>query len=161
MAKYIVNTNIFTLHDSKVMLVLSTRRYLSAYYDGIIGSWLFLPSGKLLLLGSFIMRSSSSFEAQGKVNLPRAASHYYQAFFPALFWVKYFWSFKGKKWKSLRMSQKSFLDNKKSQKNFPYVGGVNQHMENSICFVVFIFESFPNNNRQQQSTTSIWPFCCI
>ena len=85
MAKYIVNTNIFTLHDSKVMLVLSTRRYLSAYYDGIIGSWLFLPSGKLLLLGSFIMRSSSSFEAQGKVNLPRAASHYYQAFFPALF----------------------------------------------------------------------------
>jgi len=43
------------------------------------------------------------------------------------------------------MSQKSFLDNKKSQKNFPYVGrgGVNQHMENSICFVVFIFESFP------------------
>ena len=45
------------------------------------------------------------------------------------------------------MSQKSFLDNKKSRKNFPYVGrlggGVNQHMENSICFVVFIFESFP------------------
>ena len=28
------------------------------------------------------------FEAQGEVNLPRAASHYYQAFFPALFWVK-------------------------------------------------------------------------
>ena len=29
-------------------------------------------------------------------------------------------------------------------KDFPYVGGgVNQHMENSICFVVFIFESFP------------------
>ena len=29
--------------------------------------------------------------------------------------------------------------------DFPYVGrgGVNQHMENSICFVVFIFESFP------------------
>ena len=24
-------------------------------------------------------------------------------------------------------------------------GGVNQHMENSICFVVFIFESFPNS----------------
>ena len=43
------------------------------------------------------------------------------------------------------MSQKSFLDNKKSRKNFPYIGrGVNQHMENSICFVVFIFESFPN-----------------
>ena len=44
------------------------------------------------------------------------------------------------------MSQKSFLDYKKSRKNFPYVGrggGVNQHMENSICFVVFIFESFP------------------
>ena len=47
------------------------------------------------------------------------------------------------------MSQKSFLDNKKSRKNFPYVGrggGVNQHMENSICFVVFIFESFPKLN---------------
>ena len=45
------------------------------------------------------------------------------------------------------MSQKSFLDIKKSRKNFPYVGkggGVNQHMENSIWFVVFIFESFPN-----------------
>ena len=44
------------------------------------------------------------------------------------------------------MSQKSFLDNKKSRKNFPYVGrggGGNQQMENSICFVVFIFESFP------------------
>ena len=42
------------------------------------------------------------------------------------------------------MSQKSFLDNKKSRKIFPYVGGGgNQHMENSICFVVFIFESFP------------------
>ena len=24
-------------------------------------------------------------------------------------------------------------------------GGGNQHMENSICFVVFIFESFPNS----------------
>ena len=53
------------------------------------------------------------------------------------------------------MSQKSFLGNKKSRKNFPYVGrggGGNQHMENSICFVVFIFESFPkllsNVNRQ-------------
>ena len=31
---------------------------------------------------------------------------------------------RGKKMKILRMSQKSFLDNKKSQKNFPYVGGV-------------------------------------
>ena len=44
------------------------------------------------------------------------------------------------------MSQKSFLDNKKITEDFPYVGGeggVNQHMENSICFVVFIFESFP------------------
>ena len=86
--KYIVNTNMFTLHDSRVMLVPSTSGNLSVHYDGIIGSWLFLPSGKLLSLGSFIMRSSSSFEAQGEVNLPRAASHYYQAFFPALFWVK-------------------------------------------------------------------------
>ena len=43
------------------------------------------------------------------------------------------------------MSQKSFLDNKKIMEDFPYVGGgVNPHMENSICFVVFIFESFPN-----------------
>ena len=24
-------------------------------------------------------------------------------------------------------------------------GGVNQHMENSICFVVFLNESFPND----------------
>ena len=45
------------------------------------------------------------------------------------------------------MSQKSFLDNKKITEDFPYVGGegVNQHMENSICFVVFFcffFESF-------------------
>ena len=31
---------------------------------------------------------------------------------------KYFWTFKGKKLKSLRMSQKSFLDNKKSRKIF-------------------------------------------
>ena len=44
------------------------------------------------------------------------------------------------------MSQKSFLDNKKSRKIFHMLGGgmVNPHMENSICFVVFIFESFPN-----------------
>ena len=48
---------------------------------------------------------------------------------PAILWAKswkfskYFWSFKGKKWKSLRMIQKWFLDNKKSPKNFPYVGG--------------------------------------
>ena len=70
------------------MLLPSTSGQLPVYYDGTIGSWLFLPSGKLLSLGSFIMRSSSSFEAQGEVNLPRAASHYYQAFFPALFWVK-------------------------------------------------------------------------
>ena len=45
------------------------------------------------------------------------------------------------------MSQKSFLDNKKITKEFSICwggeGGVNQHMENSICFVVFIFESFP------------------
>ena len=39
-------------------------------------------------LGLSIWGISSSFEAQGEVNLPRAASHYYQAFFPALFWVK-------------------------------------------------------------------------
>ena len=36
---------------------------------------------------------------------------------------KYFWTFKGKKLKSLRMSQKSFLDNKKITEDFPYVGG--------------------------------------
>ena len=29
--------------------------------------------------------------------------------------------------------------------DFPYVGrGANQHMENSICFVVFLNESIPN-----------------
>ena len=56
---------------------------------------------------------------------------------------KYFWTFKGKKLKSLRMSQKSFLDNKKITEEFPYVGGwgVNPHMENSICFVVFFLLS--------------------
>ena len=56
------------------------------------------------------------------------------------------------------MSQKSFLDNKKSQKNFPYVGrggGVNQHMENSICFVVFIFESFPKLPSNKDENHSI------
>ena len=39
---------------------------------------------------------------------------------------------------------KSFLDNKKITKEFSicWRGGVNQHMENSICFVIF-FESFP------------------
>ena len=36
---------------------------------------------------------------------------------------KYFWTFKGKKLKSLRRSQKSFLDNKKITEDFPYVGG--------------------------------------
>ena len=36
---------------------------------------------------------------------------------------KYFWTFKGKKLKSLRMSQISFLDNKKITEDFPYVGG--------------------------------------
>ena len=46
--------------------------------------------------------------------------------------------------KSLRMSQKSFLDNKKKDRfSICWEGGVNQHMENSICFVVLIFESFP------------------
>ena len=36
---------------------------------------------------------------------------------------KYFWTFKGKTLKSLRMSQKSFLDNKKITEDFPYVRG--------------------------------------
>ena len=58
------------------------------------------------------------------------------------------------------MSQKSFLDNKKSRKNFPYVGrgGVNQHMENSICFVVFFFETFPNLFDLNQPTEMFTPF---
>ena len=53
-----------------------------------------LDPGCSFLLGSYyhlglsIWGDSSSIEAQGEVNLPRAASHYYQAFFPALFWVK-------------------------------------------------------------------------
>ena len=52
-----------------------------------------LDLGCSFLLGSYyhlglsIWGDSSSIEAQGEVNLPRAASHYYQAFFPALFWV--------------------------------------------------------------------------
>ena len=53
------------------------------------------------------------------------------------------------------MSQKSFLDNK----NFPYVGrgGVNQHMENSICFVGFFFETFPNLFDLNQPTEMFYP----
>ena len=49
------------------------------------------------------------------------------------------------------MSQKSFLDNKNNGNIFHMLGGwgVNPHMENSICFVVFIFESFPNQYWQQ------------
>ena len=39
-------------------------------------------------LGLSLWGVSSSFGAQGEVDLPHAASHYYQAFFPALFWVK-------------------------------------------------------------------------
>ena len=38
-------------------------------------------------LGLSFWGVTSSTEAQGEVNLPCAASHYYQAFFPALFWV--------------------------------------------------------------------------
>ena len=53
-----------------------------------------LDPGCSFLLGSYchlglsIRGISSSIEALGEVNLPHAASHYYQAFFPALFWVK-------------------------------------------------------------------------
>ena len=34
-------------------------------------------------------------------------------------------------------------------------GGVNQHMENSICFVVFIFESFPYQTFQSIERTIV------
>ena len=53
-----------------------------------------LDLGCSFLLGSYyhldlsMWGDSSSIEAQGEVELPRAASHYYQAFFPAQFWVK-------------------------------------------------------------------------
>ena len=45
----------------------------------------------------------------------------------------------------LELPKNHFNDVKKVA-DFPYVKGgrgVNQHIENSICFVVFIFESFP------------------
>ena len=68
------------------------------------------------------------------------------------------------------MSQKSFLDNKKSRKNFPYVGGgrgrgVNQHMEN-FMFSCFYFLKLPLITHQVQEMlshlinfeTSTWHF---
>ena len=44
------------------------------------------------------------------------------------------------------MSEKHFKSKKNDMVFFPYVGGVggvSEHMENSICLTVFIFESFP------------------
>ena len=56
----------------------------------------------------------------------------------------YFWSFKGKNKNVLEWPKNHFKDVNKVA-DFPYVrgGGVNQHMENSVCFLHIIFESFP------------------
>ena len=45
----------------------------------------------------------------------------------------------------MKKSQKSFLDNKKNHERIFHMlvggGGVNQHLENSICFVVFFLKA--------------------
>ena len=58
----------------------------------------------------------------------------------------YFWSFKGKNKNVLEWPKNHFKDVNKVA-DFPYVrgGGVNQHMENSVCFLHIIFESFPKS----------------
>ena len=49
---------------------------------------------------------------------------------------------RGKNENVLEWPKNHFKDIKKLQ-IFHMLGGVNQHMENSICFVQIIFESFP------------------
>ena len=74
--KYEFITNILTLHDPGVMLLPSASGHLSVYYDGIISSDLdcsFLQ-GRTCHLGLSLWGVSSSFEVQGEVNLPHAAS---------------------------------------------------------------------------------------
>ena len=63
--KYIVNTNIFILHDSGVMLLPSTSGHLSVYYGGIISSDLgcFFPLGSYYHLGLCSWGVSLSIEA--------------------------------------------------------------------------------------------------
>ena len=79
------------MHDSGVMLLPSTSGHLSVYYGGIISSDLdcSFPLGSYYHLGLWLWGVSLSIEAQGEVNLPHAASDYYQASWPALYRVKY------------------------------------------------------------------------
>ena len=73
--KYDVNTNISTLHDCKVMLLLSRGGHLSVYQDGNISTDLVrnfcLRTDCFRDL--FTQRYSSFSTAQGEVNLPHAA----------------------------------------------------------------------------------------
>ena len=73
--KYDVNTNINSLHDCKVMLLLSRGGHLSVYQDGNISTDLVrnfcLRTDCFRDL--FTQRYSSFSTAQGEVNLPRAA----------------------------------------------------------------------------------------
>ena len=73
--KYHVNTNTRTMHDSRVMLLLSRGGHLSVYQDGNISTDLVrnfcLRTDCFRDL--FTQRYSSFSTAQGEVNLPRAA----------------------------------------------------------------------------------------
>ena len=73
--KYDVNTNTSTLHDSRVVLLLSRGGHLSVYQDGNISTDLVrnfcLRTDCFRDL--FTQRYSSFSTAQGEVNLPRAA----------------------------------------------------------------------------------------
>ena len=73
--KYDVNTNTSTVHDSRVMLLLSRGGHLSVYQDGNISTDLVrnfcLRTDCFRDL--FTQRYSSFSTAQGEVNLPRAA----------------------------------------------------------------------------------------
>ena len=73
--KYDVNTNTSTLHDSRVVLLLSRGGHLSVYQDGNISTDLVrnfcLRTDCFRDL--FTQRYSSFSTAQGEVNLPHAA----------------------------------------------------------------------------------------
>ena len=73
--KYDVNINTSTVHDSRVMLLLSRGGHLSVYQDGNISTDLVrnfcLRTDCFRDL--FTQRYSSFSTAQGEVNLPRAA----------------------------------------------------------------------------------------
>ena len=73
--KYDVNINTSTVHDSRVVLLLSRGRHLSVYQDGNISTDLVrnfcLRTDCFRDL--FTQRYSSFSTAQGEVNLPHAA----------------------------------------------------------------------------------------